>query len=171
MDVCPDYEDLFKAFNEHKIRYLVVGGQAVIFYSEPRYTKDMDVWVPPELNDAETVYKALKKFGAPLTRVKPKDFTNKKIHYQIGVAPVRIDIMTHVSGTAPIRAWKTKRRSRYGKTPISVIDIQELIQTKRAAGRPQDIIDLAKLQDRARRFHKKLRRTTGFRLKAMRGLR
>lgn len=155
MDVCLDYEELFKTLNAYKIRYLVVGGQAVIFHSEPRFTKDMDVWIPPDLNDPEIVYQALKEFGAPLLGVKPKDFTNKKMHYQIGVAPVRIDIMTDVRGTTAHRAWKKRRRGRYGKTQINVIDIYELIRAKKVPRRPQDMIDLAKLRDRAKRFHKR----------------
>lgn len=60
MLVCPDYEDLFKTFNSHGIKFLLVGGQAVIFYTEPRYTKDINVWVLLEKNKAEAIYKALK---------------------------------------------------------------------------------------------------------------
>ena len=62
-DVCPDYEDLFKIFNSHGIKFLLVGGQAVIYYTEPRYTKDIDLWVIKEKNKAGSVYEALREFG------------------------------------------------------------------------------------------------------------
>ena len=60
-----DYEDLFRAFNEHQVKYLVVGAYAVIYYAEPRYTKDLDVWVDPTRENADRVWKALLEFGAP----------------------------------------------------------------------------------------------------------
>lgn len=156
MDVCRDYEELFKIFNTYSIRYVVVGAQAVIFFSEPRYTKDMDVWVPPELNDPELVYKALKKFGAPLHGVSPHDFEDKKMILQIGVPPVRIDVLTHVAGTSARRVWKTRRKGYYGKEKINIIDIRELIKTKKKSGRPQDLLDLEKLTDRLKRFKRKM---------------
>lgn len=155
MRVCQDYEELFKVLNACDVRYLVVGAQAVIFYSEPRYTKDMDVWIPPEINDAETVYEALKKFGAPLQGLSPGDFKDKKIIYQIGVPPVRIDIMMSVPGASAIAAWKKRRRTRYGNAKINVIDITDLIKAKRKAGRPQDRIDLNKLRDHSKRKTKR----------------
>lgn len=158
MDVCRDYEELFAILNTSDIRYLMVGGQAAIFYSEPRYTKDMDVWIPPELNDPEAVFRALKHFGAPLHGMTVEDFRNKKLIFQIGVPPVRIDIMMSVPGVSAKRAWRTRRRGRYGKTDVKIIDIRELIRAKKEANRPMDRLDVERLVDRARRFGKKLRR-------------
>ena len=66
MDVPSDYEDLFKTLNACRIKYLVVGAYAVMYYAEPRFTKDIDIWVIPQMNDAGKIYEALKKFGAPL---------------------------------------------------------------------------------------------------------
>ena len=143
--VSQDYEDLFKILNAHKIKYLMVGAHAVMFYTEPRFTKDMDVWIPADLNDGERVYEALKAFGAPLKSIKPSDFKNPSTIFQIGVAPVRIDVLTHISGVSVENAWKNKIRSRYGKTPIYILGRFDLIKTKKAAGRPQDKLDLAGL--------------------------
>ena len=84
--------------------------------------------------------------GLRLTGVKPQDFQNSDMVYQIGVAPVRIDILTLLPGVSAKRAWKNKKRSRYGKTPIYVIGLNELIKVKKAAGRPQDILDLERLK-------------------------
>lgn len=145
MDVCPDYEDLLSVLNANQVKYLVVGGQAVIFHSQPRFTKDMDVWLPPELNDGETVYKALKEFGAPLQNISPEDFSNKSLIIQIGVNPVRIDLMVSVPGVNYDEAWKNRVESRYGKTKIYFLGLNELIQSKRAANRKRDKNDVENL--------------------------
>lgn len=151
MEISKDYEDLFKVLNAYKIRYLVVGGYAVIHYTEPRYTKDIDVWIIPEINKAQTVYEALKAFGAPLVGMKPEDFTDKGMIFQIGVAPVRVDIMMNIPGISFESAWKNRKRIHYGKAPINMIGLQDLIKAKRKAGRSQDVLDLEKLTRRGRR--------------------
>jgi len=146
VEVCPDYEDLFKIFNSHGIKYLLAGGQAVIYYTEPRYTKDIDVWVIPEINDSDAIFKALKEFGAPLTDVSREDFSNKELIIQIGLAPVRIDILFDIEGVTFGHAWKNRKRVRYGKTSIFIMGLNDLIRAKKKAGRAQDVLDLEKLQ-------------------------
>ena len=143
--VSHDYEDLFNVLNTHKIKYLVVGAHAVAFYTAPRFTKDLDVWIPPALNDARQVYAALKAFGAPLRDLTMEDFQNASTILQIGVAPVRIDIMLQVPGISWEAAWRHRRRSRYGKAPIHILGVDELIRAKKAANRPQDRLDLSRL--------------------------
>jgi len=140
-----DYEELFATLNTYKIKYLVVGAHAVIFYTEPRFTKDMDVWIPAALNDPQQVWEALKAFGAPLHGMRPKDFRNPRMIFQIGIAPVRIDILNDLAGVSAAQAWKHRRRSRYGKTSIYILGLDELIQAKESIGRPFDKIDLEKL--------------------------
>lgn len=144
--VSRDYEDLFCTLNAHKIKYLVVGAHAVMFYSQPRFTKDLDVWIPAALNDPQRGYDALKAFGAPVRNITPKDLQDPKTFLQIGVAPVRIDILAGLPGVSATAAWTHRRRSRYGKTPIHILGLAELIKAKRATGRPQDKLDLARLQ-------------------------
>ena len=143
--ISSDYEDLFSTLNAHKIKYLVVGAHAVMFYTQPRYTKDLDVWIPAVLNDPQRVYEALKAFGVPLRGIAPEDFQNPELFLQIGVAPVRIDILVNLEGVAVQEAWTHRRRSRYGKTPINLLGLAELIKAKKTTGRPQDQLDLAKL--------------------------
>jgi len=93
----PDYKELLHTFNEQGVRYLIVGGYAVMKYTEPRYTKDLDVWVGNSPGNAKRVFAALVKFGSPLGRdeITPTTFRKPNVVYQIGVAPVRIDICTH----------------------------------------------------------------------------
>ena len=146
MNVISDYEDLFKILNAEKIKYLVVGAYAVMYYTQPRYTKVIDIWIIPGLNDTDKIYRALKKFGAPLRGINPEDFSDKSMILQIGVAPVRIDILLNISGVSAQKAWKNKKRIKYGQTPIYVLGKNDLIAAKRKAGRPQDQIDLENLK-------------------------
>lgn len=146
----PDYEDLFRTLNAYKIKFLVVGAHAVAFHAQPRFTKDLDVWVPTELNDSQRVYDALKAYGAPLRDLPQESFAEPGLILQIGVAPVRVDIMTLVPGVTAQEAWRHRVKSRYGRASIHVLGRSELIKAKQTSGRPQDKLDLAKLLKRTR---------------------
>ena len=146
--VSRDYEELFKVLNAHKVKYLVVGAHAVIFYTAPRFTKDIDIWIPHDLNLPEEVYAAFKKFGAPLRKISAQDFADKKMILQIGVAPVRVDILMDVKGISSKQAWENRVKSRYGKTRVWILEKADLIKAKKKAGRPQDKLDLEKLTAR-----------------------
>ena len=146
MDVYSDYEDLFKILNAYRVKYLLVGAYAVMYYTRPRFTKDVDVWIIPQLNDVYKIYEALKKFGAPLKGIKEQDFNDKNMILQIGLAPVRIDIMLDVRGISSHSAWRNKKRIYYGKTPVYVLGERDLIKAKKKAGRPQDKIDIENLK-------------------------
>jgi len=111
MRVSSDYRDLFKILNRYRVKYLVVGAYAVAYYTEPRFTKDLDIWVKPDMKNAQRVYQALKKFGAPLKNISVQDFTNKKLIYQIGVAPVRVDIIMGIPGINFDRAWLNREKN------------------------------------------------------------
>ena len=148
--VSSDFEDLFVALNKYRVRYLIVGAYAMIHYTAPRYTKDIDVFVDASAKNAKRLYKALKEFGAPLKNVGVDDFTNKGTVFQIGVAPVRIDIICGLKGIEFKAAWKNKLRAPYGSAQINVIGIEDLIKAKESAGRPIDTIDLTKLKKRFR---------------------
>lgn len=141
-----DFRDLFRLFNEEGVEYLVVGAHAVMFYAEPRYTKDLDVWVNPTPDNAERVYRALAAFGAPLQGVAPADLCQSHLVYQIGVAPNRIDVLMGIGGVDFPTAWAGRVHSTYDDVPISIIGRRELIASKRAVGRGQDLLDLERLE-------------------------
>jgi len=145
VELSPDYKDLLKIFNKYKVRYIVVGAYAVIYYTVPRYTKDLDIWVEPTPENADKIYNALKEFGAPLIDVQQEDFTNKSLIYQIGVAPVRIDLITSIPGVEFTLAWKNRKRTNYDRVPINILDIKSLIKSKKILRRDQDILDLKRL--------------------------
>ena len=148
MDVHCDYEDLFKVLNDYRIKYLVVGAYAVMYHTQPRYTKDIDVWIITEMNDVHKIFAALKTFGAPLQKIEAEHFYDKTMIFQIGLAPVRIDIMTAVPGITFKTSWQNKKRVKYGQTPIYVLGKKDLIAAKEKAGRPQDKIDVENLRDK-----------------------
>jgi hypothetical protein len=141
MSTISDFKDLLRAFNEYQVKYLVVGGYAVMKYAEPRYTKDLDIWVSTEEANAAAVYKALKSFGAPLLGMTPHDFTLEGYFYQIGVAPVRIDILMALSGVTFEDAWAKRVESDLDGVKTFFISKGDLITSKKAVGRPQDLID------------------------------
>lgn len=143
-----DYKELLSALNKNKVRYLVIGAYAVTYYAEPRYTKDIDIWVDPDIKNSQRVYTALKEFGAPLQGITVKDFSHPKMVYQIGVAPVRADIMMSVSGVKFKTAWHHKKSVPFNGIKINIIGIKELIRIKEKTGRPLDVADAESLKVR-----------------------
>lgn len=143
-----DFSDLFKILNAEKVRYLVVGAYAVTFHAEPRYTKDLDIWIEPELENAKKIWNALAKFGAPLHDLTLDDLTNQDLVYQVGIEPNRIDVLMGLTGVEFSKAWENRIESKYEEIPISILGLKDLIKTKKAVGRPQDLIDAEVLKKR-----------------------
>ena len=142
----PDFKDLLKLFEKHKVRYLIVGGYAVMKYTEPRFTKDLDVLIATDQNNADGVYTALKEFGAPLENLSVDDFAHKGYFYQMGRPPLRIDIMMSIPGIEFNEAWKNREVVQIDDVKILFISRSDLIQAKVASDRPQDRIDLKRLK-------------------------
>ena len=142
----PNYRELLQLLNESKVEYLIVGGFAVMKYSEPRYTKDLDLWVRNSARNSRRLVEALKKFGAPLEHdgITPATFTEKQIVYQIGIspAPVRIDILTEITGVEFAHARKNRVPSSFFGVPVHFISQADLETNKRALGRANDLEDL-----------------------------
>jgi len=141
-----DFRELLKLFIDHKVKYLVVGGYAVMKYTEPRFTKDLDLWISPTQNNAEAVFSALKQFGAPLKDLSPRDFTDKACYYQMGRPPFRLDIIMDLSGLDFDSAWQAREDVPLSNINISFISKKDLIKAKELSGRPQDLLDLDNLR-------------------------
>jgi len=146
MAVNPDFRDLLKEFNDEGVDYLVVGAYAVIIHAQPRYTKDLDIWVRPTAANAERVFRALQMFGAPLHGITPADFTDPDVVYYMGVPPNRIDILSSIAGLDFDSAWANRVERTYGDVPIHVLGKADLIRAKRTSGRPQDLLDVDTLE-------------------------
>lgn len=138
MKISSDYRDLLSIFNAAGVRYLIVGGYAVMIHAEPRYTKDLDIWVDRSAANAQALFEALARFGAPLKGLKPTDFTEPEVFYQIGIEPVRIDILTSVSGLEFESTWERRLIVDFDGERVGVLAREDLLLSKRAAGRPRD---------------------------------
>lgn len=145
MELNRDYEEMLKSLNEYRVRYLLIGAYAVMYYTEPRYTKDMDIWVERSEGNIKKLYKALRNFGAPLTDISINDFMDPHMMYQIGIEPVRVNIMSDLFGIDFKKEWNNRVVSKYGSERVNIIDIKSLIMSKRKANRKQDEIDIEKL--------------------------
>jgi predicted nucleotidyltransferase len=130
-----------KIFNDNQVEYLIVGGYAVIRYTEPRYTKDIDLWVRADKQNAAAVFKALKDFGAPLSGMSENDFAYEGYFYQVGIPPVRIDILMSITGLKFDEAWNQRVETDFDGVKANFISREDLITAKLAAGRPQEILD------------------------------
>jgi hypothetical protein len=141
-----DFDELLNIFNRYEVRYLVVGGHAVMFYSEPRYTKDLDLWIEASEENSARVFRALAEFGAPLSGLTPQDFARAGFFYQIGLPPARIDVLMSLDGVHFEDAWPNRNESPIGSARASFISRADLIKNKRATGRPIDLHDLTLLE-------------------------
>jgi len=141
MFVNSDFSDLLRLFNDNHVKYLVIGGYALIHYAEPRFTKDLDLWISTDAYNAAAVYQALKSFGAPLAGMTEADFSEEGYFYQIGVPPIRVDILMGIPGGEFEPAWNNRNEVDFDGLVVPFVSKQDLIELKRASGRPQDLID------------------------------
>jgi len=140
-----DFRELLSLFNAEKVRYLIVGGFALAHYGRPRYTKDLDIWVDRSEENARRVFLALTKFGAPVENLSYRDFIEPEVVFQVGVEPLRIDLLTDITGVQFEGAWSRREGSMYGSVPVQVIGKADYIANKRASGRPSDLRDIEAL--------------------------
>jgi len=142
MEVQQDFRDLLALFNAHKVDYIIVGAHALAYHGAPRYTGDMDILVCPDLENAKRILRALGEFGFGSLGLKVEDFAAPDKVVQLGVAPVRIDIVTSLTGVS----WEDVDAGRvagsYGGLEVYYIGKKEFILNKRALGRKKDIADL-----------------------------
>lgn len=141
MFVNSDFTDLLKLFNDNNVKYLVIGGYAFIQYAEPRYTKELDLWISTDTANARAVFRALRDFGAPLAGMTEQDFAEEGYFYQMGVPPVRVDILMGIPGLEFETAWANRVEVDFEGLTVSFISKEDLITAKRASGRPQDLND------------------------------
>ena len=146
MTVNPDFRDLFAALNDARADFLVVGGYALAVHGHPRFTKDLDVWVRANEENAQKVWAALDAFGAPMGDLTLKDLSAPGIVFQMGLPPNRIDVLTGIDGVDFQSAWPQRLASSYGDQAVMVIGLEDLIRNKLATGRPQDALDVKTLR-------------------------
>lgn len=146
----PDFKELLQSFNAHHVKYLVVGGYAVSFHSQPRATKDLDIFVNPDPANAKAAYGALAAFGMPLDQVTAEDLADSKKFIRFGREPIAVDILPGIDGVNFDDAW--------GRRVEGVIDPdtglraffiakEDLIASKLAAGRTRDLADVEEIRE------------------------
>jgi hypothetical protein len=136
-----NFEELLSHFNARSVKYLIVGGYAVMLYTEPRYTKDLDLWVEASEENAAKVFLALAEFGAPLAGMTAADFAHEGFFYQLGMPPTRVDVLMSIDGVQFDEAWSNRNESVIGAQKAWFISRADLVKNKRASGRHIDLHD------------------------------
>lgn len=142
----PDFKDLLSEFNAQGVEHIIVGAHALAVHGLVRATKDLDVWIRPTPNNARRVFKALAAYGAPLDDLTEADLSVPGLIFQIGIEPLRIDVLTEVDGVTFDDAWRDRVGVTFDREPASVLSAEHLLATKRAAGRLQDLADVERLE-------------------------
>jgi hypothetical protein len=146
-----DFRDLLAEFNARGVEYLLVGAHALAAHGHVRATKDLDVWIRPDAENAKRVITALRAFGAPLHDLTEADLMTPGLIFQIGLPPVRVDVLTVIDGVDFVEAWSARMLTQFADQPISVLSKEHLIKNKRAAGRTQDLADVERLEARGKK--------------------
>ena len=143
----PDFRDMLSALSAETAEYLVVGAYALAVHGVPRATGDLDVWIRATEDNARRVRSGLARFGAPLAGLTEGDLRTPGTVFQVGVAPNRIDVLTSIDGVTFEEAWPARRIVRIEGLDVPVLARHHLIQNKKATGRPQDLADVARLEE------------------------
>ncbi len=141
-----DFKEFIELLNSHNVKYLVVGGYALAFHGYPRYTKDIDIWVWVERENAENIVEALCEFGFGSLELNVDDFLIPGYVIQLGNPPGRIDILTSVTALDFNDCYTSKVQINIQGTKINFIDLENMKKNKRAVGRHQDLADLENLK-------------------------
>jgi len=141
-----DFKEFLRLLNKNRVKYLLIGGYAVAHYGHVRNTADMDVWVEPTSMNAKRVVKSLQEFGFDGPDVVEDIFTNPRKVVRMGVSPLRLEILTSISGVTFSQCYQRKKLVRMQSERVKVIDLQDLLINKKASGREKDLLDVKELQ-------------------------
>jgi hypothetical protein len=145
MKVQKDFRDLLELLNAHKVEYMIVGAYALAFHGAPRYTGDIDIFVRPDPENAQRVMAALNDFGFGSAGLTVADFEIGDKVVQLGFPPVRVDIVTSITGVSWEEAASGRVEGIYGNIPVNYIGREQFVLNKRALGRKKDLADLEAL--------------------------
>lgn len=148
-----DFKELLSSFHAQGVKYLIVGGYAVSLHAQPRATKDIDLLIKPDTENANAVYAALARFGAPLEGLTTEDFKDRSKFFRMGREPLVVDILPEIEGVQFDDAWENRVESvideASGQTAF-FISSEDLVTAKLASGRAQDIADVVAIRRSAR---------------------
>ena len=141
-----DFKEFIQSLNNNDVRYLVVGGYAVALHGYPRYTKDIDIWVELNPDNATKIIHALDDFGFGSLELKENDFLEPEMIIQLGYPPNRIDIILSPAGVDFQTCFSTRVIVEIEGVQVNFIDLENLRKNKAATGRKQDLADLENLE-------------------------
>ena len=147
MEAQKDFKELLELFNRHKVEYAIVDAYALAFHGCPRYTGDLDVLVKPDSSNAKKIIEAIKEFGFESLGLTVEDFSSQKRVIQLGVPPVRIDILTSLTGITWEQVSSNRVKGEYGDIPVYFIGKNELIENKKSLGRHKDLADIESITE------------------------
>jgi hypothetical protein len=150
MKATRDFEELSGAFLAHDVRFVIVGAHALAWHARPRYTKDLDLFIEPNADNAGRVVIALEEFGFGGLGIAPADLDTPGRILQLGVPPTRVDLLTRIDGVSFEEAWESRVIGTYGAIQVPFIGFEALVRNKERSARPQDLADLEVLR-RSRR--------------------
>ena len=136
-----DYKEILQILLNNDVKFLVIGAYAMGAYGYPRATGDFDIWVEASAENSKKIYKSFSEFGTPLFDISRETFAKKGIYFQIGVAPRRIDVITHIDGVIFEEAYKTKKIINIENLQLPFLSKENLIKNKEATGREKDKLD------------------------------
>jgi hypothetical protein len=141
-----DFKEFIELLNKDKVKYLVVGGFAIAYHAIARFTKDIDIFVEASEENSKKIMSVLKQFGFGNIGLNEGSFRKEGQIIQLGYPPLRIDLVTSISGVKFETAWGNREKGTYGDIPCYFISKEDLIKNKRAVGRNQDKADLEILE-------------------------
>jgi predicted nucleotidyltransferase len=141
-----DFKEFIQSLNDNGVRYLVIGGYAVAFHGHPRYTKDMDIWIAIDAENADNIVKALEQFGFASLDLLASDFTTPDQFVQFGYPPNRIDLITSAPGVDFENCYSLRVQAEIDGVQVNFIDLENLKRNKKAVGRHQDLADIENLE-------------------------
>ncbi|MBN2541871.1 hypothetical protein JXI42_03315 [bacterium] len=147
IQIPPDFKEFLKLLNEHKIKYLIIGGFAVAFHGYPRTTGDLDIWIEINPDNAEELVHVLNEFGFDMPDVKKDIFLEEDKIVRMGFPPMRIEIFTSATGVDFKKCYKDRVIEEVEGVKLSFISLECLRKNKRACSRYRDLDDLEHLQD------------------------
>lgn len=145
MEVQQDFRELLALLNAHGVDYVIVGDYALAFHGAPRFTGDPDIFVKPDPENAKHILDALFEFGFESTGLKLEDFWHPDNVIQLGVPPIRVDILTSLTGVTWEEVWSGRVEGKYGDIPVYYIGREQFILNRKATGRKRDLANMEEL--------------------------
>ena len=147
MEIQSDFRDLLESFNKNRVDYVIVGGYALAFHGVPRYTGDLDILVNASEDNAHRILQSLNEFGFGSVGLSIQDFREPNKVIQLGYPPVRVDIVTSISGVSWGEAFQNRVAGKYGDITVYYIGRKQFVINKHTVGRKKDLADLEALSE------------------------